>query len=87
MADQDHEDTDSDRGASIPVFTSPPPVSPNTIWQEDLASQPWFHGHLSRNQASMLAEQVEDGVFLLRFSANQQYHVLTVSYKGKAKVC
>ena len=54
--------------------------------RDHLSLYPWFHGSLSRNDASSVIANLKDGVFLLRYSANQRCFAITFSYHGKAKV-
>ncbi|XP_007952671.1 SH2 domain-containing protein 3A [Orycteropus afer afer] len=51
--------------------------------EEDLASQPWYHGLLSRQKAEALLQQ--DGDFLVRASRSRGGHpVLTCRWRGLA---
>ncbi|KAM6216720.1 SH2 domain-containing protein 3A [Rhynchocyon petersi] len=51
--------------------------------EEDLASQPWYHGPLSRQKAEALLQQ--DGDFLVRTSVSRGGHpVLSCRWRGEA---
>eukprot|EP01118_Nematostelium_gracile_P015413 TRINITY_DN6173_c0_g1_i2.p1 TRINITY_DN6173_c0_g1~~TRINITY_DN6173_c0_g1_i2.p1 ORF type:complete len:778 (+),score=161.64 TRINITY_DN6173_c0_g1_i2:127-2460(+) len=62
------------------------PQNPNGGWSMDhileIVSLPYFHGFMDMKDAQKTLKGIPEGTYLLRFSTQQSYYTLSVSYSG-----